>query len=95
MSSKVRINSAGIRAVLNSGKVRSAVNARAQAMASAIGSPMAHDGPVDVVVDSYTSDRPVAGVTLAHAAGIGLEAKYGYLTEAAASAGLELGRKGK
>ncbi|WDS51646.1 hypothetical protein SEA_BARNSTORMER_9 [Microbacterium phage Barnstormer] len=91
--SSLKLNNAGIVAVLNSGKVRAAVDSRARAVASGVGTVMAHDGPVPVEVDSYTSDRPVAGVTLAHPGGIGLEAEYGYLTDAAIGAGLELGRK--
>lgn len=51
---------------------------------------VAHDGPVSVTTDQYTSDRAVAGVTLAHPAGIALEAKYGHLTEAARRSGLDV-----
>jgi hypothetical protein len=43
-----------------------------------------------VVVDDYTTDRAASSVTIAHPAGLRLQAKYGSLTRAAASAGLEV-----
>ncbi|QDF14184.1 hypothetical protein SEA_GARDENSTATE_10 [Microbacterium phage GardenState] len=95
MSAKVKINGAGIRRILLSGKVRSAVASRADAMAGHLSGIQSHEGPVPIERDSYTSDRAVEGVTLAHASGIGLQAEYGYLHEAAAAAGLEVGKKGR
>lgn len=44
-----------------------------------------HDAPV--IVDSYTSDRHVATVTIASAAGLPIEAKHGVLTRVAAEHG--------
>lgn len=94
MASTIKLSSPGILAALNLPGVRKAVTAAANSAADSLGRVEAHDGPVDVVVDEYQSDRPVAGITLAHAAGLGLEAKYGFLSEAAASAGLDVrGRK--
>ncbi|WWV91843.1 neck protein [Microbacterium phage phiMiGM15] len=91
MTVRVKLNSAGMLAALNQPGVRKAVTSAANSAASSIQGIQAHDGPVDVIVDEYQSDRPVAGITLAHAGGIGLQAEYGFLTEAAASAGLEVG----
>jgi hypothetical protein len=55
---------------------------------------------VEVTVDSFVGqtthpkgDRYAGMVTIAHPAGIGLEAKYGYLQRAAAAAGFEWGRR--
>jgi hypothetical protein len=89
---KITLSSAGMLAALNQPGIRDAVTSAAEGVANSLGGVMAHDGPVEVVVDEYQSDRPVAGVTLAHPGGIALEATYGYLTEGAAAAGLQIGR---
>jgi len=47
----------------------------------------------DVIVRSYTTDRAAAAVSIAHPAGLAMQAKHGALTKAAASLGLEV--KGK
>ena len=87
---KVKLSSVGMRAMLNSPGVQTAVDNAAQAVADNVPPIQAHDREVDVITDAFVTDRPVAGVTLAHAGGIGLEAKYGYLSKAAASAGLQV-----
>jgi hypothetical protein len=43
-----------------------------------------------VIVDDYTTDRAASAVTIAPPAGLPLQAKYGSLTKAAGSAGLEV-----
>ena len=52
-------------------------------------------GSVDaqVTVKSYTTDRAAAAVTIAHPAGLAIEAKYGALKKAAAAEGLEVTAK--
>lgn len=61
-----------------------AANVRSQAHHVASGDEL----PVDVSM--YTTDRPHAVVVIAHPAGVGMQAKYGVLTKAAAAAGLEV-----
>ncbi|AWY04847.1 hypothetical protein PBI_FLOOF_10 [Microbacterium phage Floof] len=95
MSSKLKLNSPGIRAAaLNSAGVRKEVAAFADTMAGRLaGRVIAHDGPATIKRDSYTTDRVGEGVTIAHPGGIGLEAEHGYLTAAARSVGLSIGGK--
>lgn len=49
-------------------------------------------GNVDapVVVHSYVTDRAAAAITIAHPAGLAIEAKHGVLRRAAAAEGLEV-----
>lgn len=46
-----------------------------------------------VTVRSYTTDRAAAAVSIAHPAGLAIEAKHGVLRRAAASQGLEVKSK--
>lgn len=46
-----------------------------------------------IQVYSYTTDRAAAAVTLAHPAGLGMQAVHGVLTTAAASVGLDVNRE--
>lgn len=97
----IRLDTAGLAEVMRSAKVTAEVRSLAGRVASAAES----DGSVarnavPVTVDEYTarggrlrSERPAFAVTLAHAAGNGIEAKYGVLTRAASSVGLTV--KGK
>jgi len=50
------------------------------------------DVPVTVTMKTDRNGRPVALVTLAHAKGLAMQAKYGTLTRAAASQGLDVHR---
>jgi hypothetical protein len=50
---------------------------------------------IPVMSKTAVTDRYVGRVTLAHAIGIPLEAKYGILHEATQAAGLEWGRKSR
>lgn len=85
----IKLDSGGMRAMLSSGPVAAAINSLAQSVASSI-DVEAHDGPVPVRVGQYTTDRAAASVSLAHPAGLPLEAKYGVLAKAAGAAGLEV-----
>lgn len=89
----VRLDRKGIVEVLKSaGMVREirdvteqvADNARRQGHAVHSGEPL----PVEASV--VITDRAHGSVTIAHPAGIGMQAKYGVLTKAAAEAGLEV-----
>lgn len=50
---------------------------------------------VPILFSVHTTDRAAGIVTLAHPAGLALEAKYGYLAQAAAAAGFSWGRKNR
>lgn len=99
MRSKVRLDHAGIRALLNNAQVEAvtleaanavAENARAQGrrVGDRDGGPREIDMPVEVSM--YHTDRPHAVVVLAHPAGDADQAKNGTLTKAAAQAGLDV-----
>lgn len=83
----IELDSAGIVEVLNSGAVAAAVSERAEAIA---GSVRSSTGSPDVVVDSYTTDRSAASVTIRDVRGRVWQARNGVLTRAASSAGLEV-----
>lgn len=95
MAPKLRLDRAGIAAVLRSAPVESAVSDLAEGVASRI-HETAHDGPVPVETRSRVasggriSARPAVDVILAHPGGLAIEAKYGALTKAASAAGLEV-----
>lgn len=80
------ISTSGIGDMLKSDEVRSVIDDLAQQVAARVSA-----GPgVDVVVDSYTTDRAAAAVIIAHPKGMLLQARDGVLTRAAASLGLEV-----
>ena len=90
MAARLRLDHAGIEEMLKSAEVAGVIDDAAAAVASGV-SETARDGQaVPVEVDSYTTDRAAAGVTMAHPAGLGIEAKRGTLSRAAAAAGLEV-----
>lgn len=90
MAGKLRLDRGGIAEVLKSAKVRSVVDLSAETVAARVSETARNGDPIKVTTDSYTTDRAAAGVTLAHPAGLGIEAKRGSLARAAASAGLEV-----
>ena len=99
----VRLNHAGIAALLKSPELHKVVNAEAEKVADNVRSQGIKVGDVDggkherelpVKVDPQTSDRARARVILAHPAGLAVQAKHGALSKAAAAEGLEV-RKGK
>jgi hypothetical protein len=72
------------------------VNSLADQVASNLksqGRTVAHGDTMPVVVDLYTTNRAAASVTIAHPAGLAVQAKHGALTAAAAAAGLEVRSK--
>lgn len=44
----------------------------------------------EITVRAYTTDRAAAAISIAHPAGLAVQAKYGALTKAAAALGLEV-----
>lgn len=92
----VRLNRAGVAAVLKSASVAGAVRGKAEEVAANVRAQgiMVEGTPGDVAlpveVTSYITDRAAASVTIAHPSGVAVQAKYGALTKAAAEAGLEV-----
>lgn len=99
MRSKVRLDHAGIRALLNNAQVEAVTLEAANAVAENVraqgirvgdkdGGPREEDLPVEVSL--FHTDRPHAVVAITHAAGDAVQAKHGALTKAAAEAGLDV-----
>lgn len=87
----VKLHSPGMREMLQSEPVASALASLAQSVAEnarASGPYQRHEVPVEV--GSYTSDRAVATVSAKHAGALPIEAKHGTLTQAAKAAGLDV-----
>lgn len=88
-----KLDRAGIRQLLKSREIASAVNDLARKVAANAAHTTQAGVVLPIVVDEYTTDRAAASVTIAHPAGIATQAKYGTLTKAAAAAGLEVTAK--
>jgi hypothetical protein len=90
---KVRIDSRGMAEVAKSAGVAAEVERLAGTVADNVraqGHRVSSGDPLPVRVDTYTTDRAAAAVVINHAAGLGMQAKYGVLTKAAGDAGLEV-----
>ena len=99
MPDNVKLNHAGVAALLKSGEMADMVNAAAEEVAAnvraqgqTVGGFEGDNGDIalPVKVTPYTTDRAAATVALAHPAGIAVQAKHGALTKAAAAAGLDV-----
>ncbi|MCY4726700.1 hypothetical protein NYO98_10460 [Nocardioides sp. STR2] len=89
MAWKVKLNRAGVGNILKTGAVPEMVNRTASTIAAGARSRLPDDGMGgEVVVERYTTDRGAAAVIVKHPRAVGLQAKYGILTSAAASAGV-------
>lgn len=95
----VRLNHAGIAAILKSSEMQAlvegaaeeiAANVRAQGITVGAFKGGAGEIPLPVTVSTTTTDRAHASVVLAHPAGTAVQAKHGALTRAAAAAGLDV-----
>ncbi|MDV6271102.1 hypothetical protein [Rhodococcus globerulus] len=86
MASKFKLDHEGVRQILKSPEAQAACMELAKQVA---GNVSVRDG-VDVLVRPYNSDRAGAQVIIAHPGGLGMQAKYGALTRAAASVGLSV-----
>jgi hypothetical protein len=86
----IRLDSGGIGEMLRSDGVRGVIDSLAESVAGNVNESSSNGDSIPVEVSSYTTDRAAAGVTMAHPAGLALEAKYGPLAKAAASVGLEV-----
>jgi hypothetical protein len=99
MPDNVKLNHAGVAAILKSGEMAALVSGAAEEIANnvraqgqKVGAFEGGEGEIDlpVTVTPYTTDRAAASVALAHPAGIAVQAKHGVLTRAAAAAGLDV-----
>ncbi|UVK59028.1 hypothetical protein SEA_CEN1621_9 [Microbacterium phage Cen1621] len=88
---KVKLDRAGIVALLSGPFGQAAVDAAAADIAGRVNAT-AHDGPVPVVVESHQAElSAAASVTLDHPGGLAIEYKHGPLAKAAAAGGYRLG----
>lgn len=93
---KITLDRDGIKSMLRSAGVRREVNQLAHKVAGAAraqGHTVTSGEALPIKVDEYTTDRAAAAVTITHPAGIGMQAKHGVLTKAAAAAGLTVKAK--
>ena len=98
MARRVRLDSDGIGEVLRRAEVSAAVRALGQSVAAgARAEESVSRHGAEVVVSEYTAEggrlrspRPAVAVTVKHPGGLGMEAKYGVLSRAAAAAGLRM-----
>lgn len=93
MPLNIKLDHDGIGEVLKSSGVRGAIDGIAADVAANVkaADTVRRNGVASSVeVASYTTDRAAAAVTIAHPAGVGMQAKHGTLTQAAGAAGLEV-----
>ena len=88
---RIRLDHDGIGEVLRSAGVAAAIAAKAEDVETIVAdhsSVQRHR--MDVIRSAYETDRAAEGVTIAHPGGLGVEAKYGVLADAARGVGLEV-----
>lgn len=99
MANRIRLDRAGVAAILKSAEMHRAVQDAAESVAKNVRDQDikvgdhdggAHEYDLPVEVSMTTTDRAHAVVTIAHAAGEAVQAKHGALTKAAAQAGLDV-----
>lgn len=93
MARRVTLDHAGMAELLRSPGVLAAVVEQAEAVkgvAEAAPEIVRHGMPVQT--SSGQTDRAIAGVTIAHAGGLGVQAKYGTLSKAVSAVGLSARR---
>ena len=94
--SKVRLDNRGIAGLLKSRELMDATEEAAEAVADNVRAQgirvegVPGDIALPVRVDMHTTDRAHANVTIAHPAGLAVQAKHGALTKAAGQAGLDV-----
>lgn len=89
--SLIRLDHAGIREVLSTGAVAAAVRALGESVEAAVQAhPSVQRHNMPVTGSHGVTDRSRYTVTIAHPGGLGVQAKHGALTQAAASVGLEV-----
>lgn len=102
MARKVKLDSRGIEALLQSTAMHRATQDAAEKVADGVRGMNikvgdkdggSHEYDLPVKVEMTTTDRAHAFVSLAHPAGQAVQAKHGSLTKAAAQAGLDVQEK--
>lgn len=94
MARTVRLDRMGMGVMLKSQPVQLAISSKAsQVEASVQQSEPITRHQAEVVAENYITDRAAAAVIIKHPAGLGFQAKYGSLTQAAAAAGLQVRSK--
>lgn len=91
MAAKVRLDHKGILDMLKSDDVRAEIDSYAERIHEIVANAdevTRNAAPTDV--KHYTTDRAAAAVTIVHAAGLAIQAKYGTLTRAAKAVGLQV-----
>lgn len=91
MARVVRLDRAGMSLMLKSAEVRSEISSIAEAVGN---SARANEGvakhDAEIKVEDYTTDRAASAVLIKHPIGMGIQAKYGALTQAASAQGLQV-----
>jgi hypothetical protein len=102
MATKLKLDSKGIEAVLNGPAVTNKIASLGATVKANVGSPTASGDPIPVTTRMRVASggrligtRPAVDVTLAHVAGLAVEAKRGPLARAAAAAGLPVKSQGR
>lgn len=95
MTVNVKVTREGMRAALSTSAVQGMVDRAAAKIASNTLNDT-HDGPAEVRVEQHSSEiTAIAAVTIAHPAGVGLQTKYGALSNAATSIGAGFKGRGR
>lgn len=87
--SDFKLDHAGMAEILRSADIASAVHDAAEAAADNVRANfdmIRNDMQDEVVVDDYTTDRAASSITITHAGGLGMEAKYGVLSKSVGGA---------
>lgn len=87
----IRLDHAGFRELLTGGDVRDAVVDLAESTRNTVAGSL--PAGTDVVVDSYTTDRAAASVTIRDVRGKLWQARDGVFTRAAAAHGLQVKKR--
>lgn len=88
MLSNIKLDHAGMKEMLQSAEVATAVHDLAEEVATELIGRSHPDA--EIVVDDYTTDRAASSVTVKHPSALGYQAKFGMVTRAAAEVGLEV-----
>jgi hypothetical protein len=91
MAMIIKLSKSGMREMLSGGQVASTIASIAEAVGNSARSNAGvqrHDA--EIKVETYTTDRAAAAVLIKHPIGMGIQAKYGTLTQAAAGQGLQV-----
>lgn len=91
MARLVRLDRVGMALMLKQSEVRSEISTIAEAVAAtARGNEGVAKHSAEIKVEDYTTDRAASAVLIKHPIGIGIQAKYGALTQAASAQGLQV-----